>query len=171
MRNTDTRTVDFDDAAAIQIGAPGAYLTRPGFWIGAIGVAACWYGGLLPLVAVLQRRVEKRGDPHAAAHLGAVHTAVAGARALLREAAADVDANPERDHAVLAHTVRSATEYAARLSIDRVARATGPDPLAHDAGYAQRVADLAIYIRQHHAERDLAALGLDVAGVAAELAL
>ncbi|MGH3745415.1 MAG: acyl-CoA dehydrogenase, partial [Mycobacteriales bacterium] len=33
-----------------------------------------------------------------------------------------------------------------------------------DAEHAQRVADLEVYVRQDHAERDLAALGADVAG-------
>lgn len=164
MRDADTRTVAFNTAAAVEIGPPGAYLTRPGFWIGAIGVAACWYGGLLPLIDVLSKRVSSSDDPHAAAHLGAIYRDVAAARALLREAAAVVDAEPRADHIVLARTVRSAVERAARTGMDQIARATGPAPLAHDAAHAQRIADLSVYIRQHHAERDLAALGRDVSG-------
>ena len=39
------------------------------------------------------------------------------------------------------------------------ARALGPGPLAHDADHARHVADLEVYVRQHHGERDLAALG------------
>jgi alkylation response protein AidB-like acyl-CoA dehydrogenase len=171
MREADTRTVAFDNAAAVEIGSPGGYLTRPGFWIGAIGVAACWYGGLLPLVEVLSKRVSSSDDPHAAAHLGALYRDVAAARALLREAAAHVDAEPTGDHLVLARTVRSAVENAARTAVDRIARATGPGPLAHDAQHAQRVADLSVYIRQHHAERDLAALGRDVSGFGVEWTL
>ncbi|MCY7289624.1 MAG: acyl-CoA dehydrogenase, partial [Cryobacterium sp.] len=34
-----------------------------------------------------------------------------------------------------------------------------PAPLAFDARHAGRVADLQLYARQHHAERDDAALG------------
>ncbi|WP_244255972.1 hypothetical protein [Rathayibacter sp. VKM Ac-2760] len=41
----------------------------------------------------------------------------------------------------------------------RAGRALGPAPLALDAEHAKRVADLALYVRQHHAERDDAALG------------
>jgi hypothetical protein len=49
-----------------------------------------------------------------------------------------------------------------------VGRALGPAPLATDREHAQRVADLTVYLRQHHAERDLARLGeLDGAGFAA----
>ena len=41
----------------------------------------------------------------------------------------------------------------------------GPAPLAFDEGYGKRMADLALYIRQHHAMRDDAQLGaLTLAG-------
>ena len=43
--------------------------------------------------------------------------------------------------------------------IARVGNALGPGPLALDREHAQRVADLQVFVRQHHAERDLAALG------------
>ena len=32
------------------VGPPNFYLERPGFWFGATGVAACWYGGARGLV-------------------------------------------------------------------------------------------------------------------------
>jgi hypothetical protein len=35
----------------------------------------------------------------------------------------------------------------------------GPGPLAFDEPHARRVADLTLYVRQHHADRDLAGLG------------
>jgi len=38
----------------------------------------------------------------------------------------------------------------------------GPGPLATDEDHARRVADLELYLRQWHAERDQAALGEDV---------
>ena len=39
--------------------------------------------------------------------------------------------------------------------LDRFGRATGPQLLAFDGGIARRHAELALYIRQCHAERDL----------------
>ena len=42
--------------------------------------------------------------------------------------------------------------------LDTVGRALGAGPAAHDAGYAARSADLTVYLRQHHGERDLAGL-------------
>ena len=47
MTRADTRTVSFEGVSADPVGAPGQYLSRPGFWAGAIGVAACWHGGTL----------------------------------------------------------------------------------------------------------------------------
>jgi alkylation response protein AidB-like acyl-CoA dehydrogenase len=42
-------------------------------------------------------------------------------------------------------------------------RAPGAGPLSHDEAHGRRVADLTVYLRQHHAERDLAELGALVA--------
>jgi hypothetical protein len=45
----------------------------------------------------------------------------------------------------------------------RVGHALGAGPLGHDEAHSRRVADLTVYLRQHHAERDLAELGALVA--------
>jgi hypothetical protein len=45
------------------------------------------------------------------------------------------------------------------LTLRHVAHALGPRPLGFDPVHVRRVADLELYVRQHHAERDLAALG------------
>ena len=54
-------------------------------------------------------------------------------------------------------------EAAATEVMSRVGRALGAGPLCHDEAHARRVADLTVYLRQHHAERDLAQLGTLVA--------
>lgn len=41
---------------------------------------------------------------------------------------------------------------------DRFSQAFGPRPFVTDTGVAQRIADLHLYLRQHHAEHDLALL-------------
>jgi hypothetical protein len=43
--------------------------------------------------------------------------------------------------------------------MSRVGRALGAGPLCHDEAHARMVADLTVYLRQHHAERNLAELG------------
>lgn len=165
MRASDTRSVQLTNAVATPVGRPGQYLSRPGFWHGAIGVAACWLGGARGVAAPLYRAVAgahegSAGDPHTHAHLGAVDAALAAAEAMLVTAAHYVDAEPFGDRAeLIARRVRAVVEHAVDEAITRTGRALGPAPLVTDAKHAQRVADLAIYVRQSHAERDLAALG------------
>lgn len=157
MAESDTRSVQFTEAPAVAVGAPGAYLRRPGFWYGAIGVAACWLGGARAVAAPLY---EKAADEHALAHLGAVDAALTAASAVLEAAAAQIDAVDEISHGeLLARRVRAVVEHAVDETLVRTGRALGPAPLCTDAEHAQRVADLTVYVRQSHAERDLAALG------------
>ncbi|GAY16261.1 acyl-CoA dehydrogenase [Mycobacterium sp. shizuoka-1] len=166
MADSDTRSVRFTAAPAIPVGGPGDYLRRPGFWHGAAGVGACWLGGARAVAAPLYRAVaaKRSRDPHAAAHLGAVDAALAAAQALLATSAAQIDADPAGEHGeVTARRLRAVVEWAVDEAIGRSARALGPTPLALDAVHAQRVADLSMYIRQSHAEKDLAALGALVA--------
>ncbi|WP_410811535.1 acyl-CoA dehydrogenase family protein [Micromonospora sp. 067-2] len=165
MAASDSRTVRFADVTATPVGGPGAYTDRPGFWHGGVGVAACWYGGAVGVADTLHRAARARTlDQHALAHLGAVDAVLAAARATLTAAAARIDADPTGDAGRLAHQVRAAVEQAATTVIDRVGRALGAGPLCRDAQHARRVADLTVYLRQSHAEADLAGLGALVAG-------
>ncbi len=163
MAGSDTRAVRFADAPAVAVGQPGDYLERPGFWYGAIGVAACWLGGARRVAEPLYRRAaDGAADPHTLAHLGAVDAALAAGSAMLDVAAAQIDRDPfDRNETaqLLARRVRAVVERAADEAIARTGRALGPGPLCQDGGHAQRVADLTVYIRQSHAERDLAELG------------
>jgi len=163
MASSDTRPVQFTNAHAVGVGEPGDYLDRPGFWHGAIGVAACWLGGARRVAEPLYRCASsKSADAYSLAHLGAVDAALAAGDAILTAAATQIDADPfdRADTAhLLARRVRAIVEHAADEAITRTGRALGPGPLCQDGRHAQRVADLTIYIRQSHAERDLAELG------------
>jgi alkylation response protein AidB-like acyl-CoA dehydrogenase len=119
MAGSGTEDVEFAAAPAVAVGAPRAYLNRIGFWYGAIGVAACWYGGAVGIGRPLWEAARSGAlDPHGQAHLGAVDGVL------------------------------------------------GPRPLATDATHSRRVTDLTVYLRQSHAERDLAVLGNLAAGAA-----
>ncbi len=161
MAASDTRTVAFAGTPAVPVGGPAAYTERPGFWHGGIGVAACWYGGAVGVARALLRAGAT--DPHTLAHLGAVDAALSSAAALLARAAAEIDAAPSRDLSHLARQVRATVENVATEVLTRVGRATGAGPLGHDREHARRVADLTVYLRQSHAERDLADLGTQAA--------
>jgi alkylation response protein AidB-like acyl-CoA dehydrogenase len=164
MAASDTRSVQFGGAPAVPVGGPGDYLNRPGFWFGAIGVAACWLGGARAVAAPLyQRAAERRlDDHHLLAHLGAVDAAIAAGEAALAVAADHVDADP-RDRSGLAELtarrVRAIVETAVNEALGRTDRALGPGPLCLDEQHARAVADITVYVRQSHAERDLEVLG------------
>lgn len=161
MAASGSLSVDLPGVHAVAIGGPGAYLDRPGFWHGGAGVAACWYGGALGAArALLAAARAAPRDPHALAHLGAVDALVAGLAAHLAVAASEVDSDPGNSAAQLrAVRLRARVEAGATEILDRVGRALGAGALCLDPVQAQRAADLPVYLRQSHAERDLAGLG------------
>lgn len=165
LRAVDSGPVDFDAVPAEPVGSGGWYLARPGFAWGAMGVAACWLGGATALVHTLHRRLAGRDpDPVRALNLGTADAARFSARCALDAAAAEVDAGAadgERG-ALLAARVRAVVSAAGERILREVGHALGPAPLAFDEVHARRVADLEIYLRQHHGERDLADLGARV---------
>lgn len=167
MAGSDTLDVSFADIPAEPVGGPGAYSGRPGFAHGGVGVAACWYGGARGIGRTLLDAARRRDvGPHALAHLGAVDIALRSAQHALRGAADEIDADPgdRRDAGRgRALRVRAHVEAAAAEVMSRVGRALGAGPLCHDEAHSRRVADLTVYLRQHHAERDLAQLGALVA--------
>lgn len=163
LSGTDTRSVDFDATPAMPVGSAGEYVGRPGFWHGAAGVAAVWLGGATAIAGALFAAARRRslGDIDLA-HLGAVAAALSAGGASLERAARAFDADPRNQAGAAEATARSAravVEAAATEAIDRVGRALGPAPLAFDVAHARRVSDLQLYLRQSHADRDLAALG------------
>ena len=152
----------FDRVRAVPVGGPGWYLTRPGFAWGGAGVAAIWYGACTALAQTLRRAsCDRPPDQVALVHLGAVDTALTRARAVLVEAASVADDPATRaDEAVLVcQRVRQVVADSADEILTRVGHALGPAPLTGDEAHARRVADLTVYLRQHHAERDLARQG------------
>lgn len=164
MAATGSVEVLFDGASGIAVGGPGDYLKRPGFWQGGIGIAACWYGAAQRLAEALREHCSKRPDPHALAHLGAVDSVLNGAACVLRASAEQIDREPTADARQLAQQTRACIEEAVEQVMRHVGRAVGAGPYCKDSHFAQLMADLQVYVRQSHAERDLAALGELVAG-------
>jgi alkylation response protein AidB-like acyl-CoA dehydrogenase len=164
MAGTASLDVSFDAADATPVGEPGGYVSRPGFWQGGAGIAACWYGGAQGIADMTRRRLGAKPDAHRLAHLGAIDIALAGAAALLRETAAWIDAHPAADAHRQAARARLAVEEAATQVIAHAGRALGAAPLCRDARFARAMADLPVFLRQSHAERDLASLGTALSG-------
>jgi hypothetical protein len=160
FRETNTATVQFSGTAAYRlVGAGNWYLTRPGFWHGACGPAACWAGGAAGLFDYAVHQT--RSDPHTLAHLGAMGAGLWGMTAHLDCAGNEIDSHPNDSDTARcrALTVRHLIEQACTEILQRLGRAYGPRALAFDAGVSRRYQEVELYIRQSHAERDLEALG------------
>ncbi len=163
MERAGTRTLHLENLAAAAVGDPDSYVRRAGFWHGGAGVAACWLGGARTVAGAVGAAARGRElDEHAAAHLGAITAVLDAATAQLHAVADEIDRDPradERNARRSAQSLRATAAAAADEVLWRTARALGPAPLAFDAGHAQHVVDLQVFVRQHHGERDLADLG------------
>ena len=161
LRQVVSAPVDFDAVRVVPIGEPGWYLSRPGFAWGGIGVAAAWWGGALPLQESLEAAAARQGaDQIAALSAGSADAALWAARAVLADAADAVDTGlGDGDAGTLAARARAVVADAVERVLTLADHALGPGPLTSDEDHARRVADLRIYVRQHHGERDLARLG------------
>lgn len=163
--DTSTASASFDHvelAGNAEVGGNDWYLDRTGFWLGALAPAACWAGGALGLIEHCTAIASGSSPtPHRDAHLGMLDvlrweiesslTCAAGGRQ-----AATSDRNAATR---LAHRFRSSIERAADLVIHHAVRCHGPRLLANDEWAATRIAELQLYIRQHHGEADHATLG------------
>jgi alkylation response protein AidB-like acyl-CoA dehydrogenase len=165
MADSLSQTLEFGGPpvpSAGAVGGPGFYLERPGFWSGAIAVAACWYGGAAGLVDNLLSSLDRDAPELVVAELGHAVACVESMRHVLESAAREIDADPgdaQGRARVRAQVVRHAVHDGARQVLDRVASAGGARPLCHDREQGQRAADLYVYLAQHHGPRDAASLG------------
>lgn len=165
MRETQTRSVELRDTPVVElVGGPGWYLDRPGFWHGAVGVAASWFGGALGVLDTLRAGVDA-DDHHQLSHLGDAEALGYAVAAVLERAAHQIDSDAgNRDGAHRrALQVRRVVAPACLAIAEHAAGALGPRVLAFDGAHAQRVADLDVYVRQEHGRRDAEALGRLVA--------
>jgi alkylation response protein AidB-like acyl-CoA dehydrogenase len=166
MAASESVDVRFDRAEAALLGVERYYLERSGFWQGGIGIAACWHGGACAIAEALRGQVERAGANagwHRLLGLGAIDHVLAANAALLREAARWVDAHPRDDARGWALRTRANADAACALVLHHATRALGATPLCRDAGFARCAADLPVFVRQCHGDRDLAALGQHVA--------
>lgn len=161
MADTASATVHFASTPARLVGPCGFYLERPGFWQGGIGVAACWHGAACAVAEHLLSQARSAAEPgwHRLLALGDIDRVLSANAALLREAAGWVDAHPSGDARVWALRTRAACDETAQQVLRWVSRASGAGPLCMDPWMARMAADLPVFIRQCHADRDLVNLG------------
>ncbi|WP_417374493.1 acyl-CoA dehydrogenase [Glutamicibacter protophormiae] len=156
--------VDFDDPPAVPVGEADWYLQRPGFHWGGMGVAAVWWGGVSPVAAALARAAARPDADQIAQMLhGEAAADLWATQVVLADAARRVDSGSADDMRTLTQRVRAIAAGSTERVLTLADHGLGPGPLTTDEDHARRMADLRIYVRQHHAERDLARLGRSVA--------
>ena len=159
MQATDTATVTFDHVAATQVGTPNAYLDRVGFWHGAAGVAACWYGATASLASYLIESYQQKPNDYKAMYLGQISSDLAVSRQYLHQVAYLIDSQPEDNHELAIRQLRTNIEQLARQVIETVGQALGAAPFCGNAHFATLSADLTVFIRQSHGAFDLQRIG------------
>jgi len=170
MAASASETVEFAGAVISDecvVGATDFYLERPGFWFGAAGVAACWFGGAVGLVNDLVQWLTLEPSEHVLVDLGACVSALETMRRALQSTARAIDEDPlDQDDQARFHALvtRQIVHDAARRVLEMIASAGGARPLCHDGDQSRRAADLFAYLSQHHGRADAAELGRSLLG-------
>lgn len=170
LREIPSGTVHFHQVPAAPIGGPGWYHSRPGFAWGGMGVAACWLGGAVGVARDFRHGLQagadagRQPDQLALAALGEADRIITAALQYLARTASRLDdgtlaAGAGQSTWSEAQRVRGTVAAAVERVLHLVGTNRGPGPLAFDEPYAKRMADLALYVRQHHGRRDDAQLG------------
>lgn len=159
MQATDTATIQFHQVTASNVGAANAYLERVGFWHGAAGVAACWYGATTSLADYLIKAYQQKPNDYKAMYLGQIGTALAVTQQYFHHVSHLIDSQPNRSHELVIRQLRANVEQLAREVIETVGLALGAAPFCGNAHFARLAADLPVFIRQSHGAFDLQKIG------------
>lgn len=165
MPYTATATLHLKGANATQVMsnaiAKGSspYLDRPGFWQGAAGVAACWYGAAAQLAQFLLDSYQQKPQAFKALYLGEVSQALSVTQAYFYQVAQLIDSEPSQSHALAIRILRAQVEATAMLVLEKVGKALGATPYCKNAHFARLAADLSVFIRQTHGAFDSEAIG------------
>jgi alkylation response protein AidB-like acyl-CoA dehydrogenase len=175
LQEIPSGTVHFSQVPAEPLGADDWYFSRPGFAWGGMGVAACWLGGAVAVARDYKESLRaaaqsgREPDQIALAGLGETDRILAAALQYLAGTATliddgglgSADGGPDSGRSAWSEGLRVRGTVAAAVErvLSLISMNRGPAPLAFDKPYAKRMADLAMYVRQHHGMRDDAQLG------------
>ncbi|MEN6668767.1 acyl-CoA dehydrogenase family protein [Psychrobacter sp. B38] len=159
MQGTDTATVEFDEVIACNVGAANVYLDRVGFWHGAAGVAACWYGATASLATYLIKGYQQKPNDYKAMYLGQISTALSVTQQYFYHVSDLIDTQANSSHELIIRQLRANVEQLAREVLETVGQALGAAPFCRNAHFAKLSADLPVFIRQSHGAFDLQKIG------------
>ena len=115
MPYTATATLHLKGANATQVisnaiaKGSSPYLDRPGFWQGAAGVAACWYGAAAQLAQFLLDSYQQKPQAFKALYLGEVSQALSVTQAYFHQVAQLIDSEPSQNHTLPHPYLKSAS--------------------------------------------------------------
>jgi hypothetical protein len=146
--------------AGTPIGETDFYLSRPGFAIGGIGPAAVWLGGAQQVAELVTEGLSRfAASPHQARRLGVVEHAVWRAGAALDHVIGVLDVGDREGGGRAVSHGRTAVVAACDTALREAPLIVGPGGLSTNARLARVIADLGIYIRQHHVDSSMQAYG------------
>jgi alkylation response protein AidB-like acyl-CoA dehydrogenase len=142
------------------VGAEGFYLGRRGFALGGLGVAAVWAGGARAVVDQVAAGL-RRFSPtaHQLRRVGLMDQQAWQARAVLDHVAAILDEDAHRPPHQLVAAARTTVVDACEQVVAEAGRVVGPGGLSTDERLARTLADLTVYVRQHHVDATLESRG------------
>lgn len=152
-------TVTLDLAGPEPVGPANFYLDRPGFVVGGLCVAAVWAGGAQQVVDLVTTESRQFApSAHRLRRIGVLEQALWQAGTAIRDTVEQVStSSPGWEHSV-AHA-RTAVANACDQVLDEAAKIVGPGGLSRGSRLARAVADLGIYVRQHHTDEVLERAG------------
>ena len=159
MQHTLTARLELDRVEVEKVAAPDAYLDRPGFWHGAAGVAACWYGATVRLAEYLRQTFLVKPHAYKAMYLGEISRELLATQALFYQVAELIDQQPQYSHELNIRSLRAQVEATALNVLTHVGKALGAAPYCEHPHFARLAADLPVFIRQSHAAFDLERIG------------
>lgn len=159
MQATDTASIRFDNTPVIAVGNPDDYLNRAGFWHGAAGVAACWYGASIAIAAYLLHSYQQKPHVFKGMYLGQVSSQLSLLPVYFRAVAEQIDTAPSDSHVLMIRQLRQQVVQTAHNVMNLVGEALGSAPFCQSAHFARLMADLAVFIRQTHGAFDAQAIG------------
>jgi hypothetical protein len=150
---------DLDAGAAI--GPRDFYLRRPGFLLGGLGPAAVWTGGAHLVADLVSTGLGRFAvTDHQQRRLGTLLQAVWSAEAALSRAVAAIEDTTDADVAAteVSHA-RTAVATGCDVVRTEAEVVVGPGGLSTNGRLVRALADLAIYVRQHHLDATLQGYG------------
>ena len=159
MQHTGTAAIRFNQVSAQTLGHSNAYLDRPGFWHGAAGVAACWYGAAARLANFLYQECTIKPNSYRLMYLGEISTLLFTTQQYFHYVAAQIDLYPLHSHELIIRILRTKVEYTAQMVLQQVGKALGARPFCENKIFAALAADLPVFLRQSHGAFDLEQIG------------